>query len=336
MKIFLAGILLLICIVSGAQSITTLTSFENSSIRGLSVVSDDIIWASGSNGMVALSTDGGKLWKWNQVKGFEKADFRDIEGFDHKTAVIMAVAEPAFILKTYNGGETWKVVYSDSTKGMFLDAMEFWDNGNGIVVGDPVDGKIYVARTADFGTTWHRYMSKSLPLTEEGEAMFASSGTNIRRLSNTEGIVVTGGKRSRLLIHEKWLDLPILQGAQSTGANSLAIWNAPPKKPRIVIVGGDFTRDTLTEKNCVYSTDLGKTWKYPDQPPHGYRSCVEFITGEKLISCGTSGVDRSDDGGKTWKLVSKESFHVCQKAKKGNAVYLAGTKGRIGRLDEDQ
>jgi hypothetical protein len=110
----------------------------------------------------------------------------------------------------------------------------------------------------------------------------------------------------------------------------------PPKKTRIVVVGGDFTRDTLTEKNCIYSTDTGKSWKYPDIPPHGYRSCVEFITGDNLITCGTSGVDISENGGKTWTLISRESFHVCQKAKKGSAVFLAGLKGRIARLDQGQ
>jgi len=329
MKLFITCFSLCLCSMLKGQTITTLTSKDNISIRGLSVVSDKVIWVSGSGGMVGLSVNGGVSWTWNQVKGFEKNDFRDIEAFDHKSAVIVAVGEPGLILKTYNGGESWKLVYSDSSKGMFLDAMEFWENGNGIVVGDPIDGKIYVARTADHGNTWQRYHPNNLPAVEAGEAMFASSGTNIRRFNSLEAIVVTGGKRSRLLLHEKWVDLPLLQGSESTGANSVAIWNVPPKKPRIIIVGGDFTRDTLTEKNCVISTDLGKHWSYPTVPPHGYRSCVEFIDGDKAIACGTSGVDITNDGGKTWTLISKESFHVCQKAKKGTRIFLAGTKGRI-------
>lgn len=333
MKLFITCLSFCICSLLQGQTITTLTSKDKISIRGLSVVSDKIIWASGSGGMVGLSVDGGSNWTWNQVKGFEKNDFRDIEGFDHKSAVIIAVGEPGLILKTYNGGESWKLVYTDSTKGMFLDAMEFWENGNGIVVGDPIDGKIYVARTSDHGNTWQRYQSNNLPEVEPGEAMFASSGTNIRRFNNLEAIVVTGGKRSRLLLHEKWIDLPLLQGSESTGANSIAIWNVPPKKLRMIVVGGDFTRDTVTEKNCVISTDQGKHWSYPTQPPHGYRSCVEFIDGDRAIACGTSGVDITKDGGKTWTLISKESFHVCQKAKKGTAVFLAGSRGRIARLD---
>jgi hypothetical protein len=40
----------------------------------------------------------------------------------------------------------------------------------------------------------------------------------------------------------------------------------------------------------------------------------------------------STDGGIHWELVSKESFHVVQKAKDGRAVYLAGGRGRIAKL----
>ena len=43
-----------------AQTIHQLTSKEKISLRGLNVVNNNIIWASGSNGHVAKSTDGGK------------------------------------------------------------------------------------------------------------------------------------------------------------------------------------------------------------------------------------------------------------------------------------
>ena len=101
------------------------------SLRGLSVVNNNVVWVSGSNGMVGKSSNAGKNWKWMTVKGFEKNDFRDIEAFDANTAIIMSIADPAYILKTTDGGDTWKVVYENKTKGMFLDAMEFRDPLNG-------------------------------------------------------------------------------------------------------------------------------------------------------------------------------------------------------------
>jgi hypothetical protein len=50
------------------------------------------------------------------------------------------------------------------------------------------------------------------------------------------------------------------------------------------------------------------------------------------LACGTSGVDISKDRGNNWELISKDGFHVVQKAKKGNTVFLAGSNGRIAQL----
>ena len=134
-------------------TVEILTSGTKTSIRGLSVVTDEIVWVSGSNGTIGRSSDGGKNWKWFVVKGFEKTEFRDIEAFDATTAVIMAIGHPAYILRTVDGGESWRLVYENKTKGMFLDAMEFWNEQSGIVVGDPIDNKFFVVRTFDGGKT---------------------------------------------------------------------------------------------------------------------------------------------------------------------------------------
>lgn len=213
----------LFCQSPYAQEIQMLTSGAKVSIRGLSVVDDKTIWVSGSNGSVGRSTDSGKTWKWMSVAGFEKRDFRDIEAFDGATAIIMAIAEPAQILKTTNGGETWKLVYENKTPGMFLDAMEFWNEQSGIVLGDPVNGKFFIARTFDEGNTWQEIPSANLPAADSGEACFASSGTNIRKLDRDEACFVSGGTRSRFFSKNKPVDLPLVQGRQSTGANSIAM-----------------------------------------------------------------------------------------------------------------
>jgi photosystem II stability/assembly factor-like uncharacterized protein len=324
--------MLFLPLLAVAQKIETLTSGQPTSIRGLSVVDDRIVWVSGSNGHVGKSLDGGRTWTWYVVKGFEKTDFRDIEAFDEKTAVIMGIAEPAYILKTFNGGESWKLVYTDSTKGVFLDAMEFWDDGRGMVIGDPIDGKMYMARCVDFGNQWQRTDSSKLPRLENGEAFFASSGTNVRPLNFDEACIVTGGTKSRMYVRGRLTDIPMLQGGESKGANSVAVWYRKRKPQRIVVVGGDFSADTLRKGNCVYSTDLGKTWKVPAQGPHGYRSCVEFSDEKTLITCGTSGVDISLDGGIHWQPVSTEGFHVVRRAKYGKSIFLAGSRGRIAVL----
>ena len=319
---------------SAQLGVEVLTSGTNTSLRGLSVVNDQVIWVSGSNGTIGKSLNGGKNWKWTTVKGFEKNDFRDIEAFDATTAVIMAVGEPAYILKTVNGGETWKVVFEDKTAGMFLDAMEFWNEQAGIVLGDPINGKFFIARSFDGGSTWKKVPEENLPTAAEGEACFAASGTNIRVLDRDEAVFVTGGLKSRMFWKGEPIDLPIIQGKETTGANSIAIWDNYRRNGgnRIIVVGGDFANDSLKTQNCFYSNNKGKTWQAPETPPNGYRSCVEFFSKKDVVACGLTGVDYSHDGGRNWSLISEESFHVVRFAKGGLTMFLAGANGKIGKL----
>lgn len=313
--------------------IEVLTSGTKTSLRGLSVVNNNVVWVSGSGGMVGRSTTGGKTWKWMTVTGFEKAEFRDIEAFDANTAVIMAIAEPAYILKTIDGGDSWKVVYENRTKGMFLDAMDFATPLDGIVVGDPINGKPFMAITNDGGSSWKEQDTRVT--VDSGEAFFAASGSNVRLFINKKHLMVSGGTRSRLIKNTSATPLPIIQGKETTGANSLDIFdNGYPDKPgnHMIVVGGDFGADSSITKNCFYSHDGGKSWHAPKVPPHGYRSCVEYLSKKDLLACGLNGVDYSGDGGRNWKWVSKESFHVCRIARIGNAVFLAGNDGKIARV----
>ncbi|HEX8314227.1 MAG TPA: oxidoreductase [Flavisolibacter sp.] len=316
--------------------IEQLKNNTKTSIRGLSVVTDNVVWASGSNGMVGTSINGGKDWKWFQVKGFEKTDFRDIEAFDGATAIIMAVDTPAYILRTTDGGYNWKVVYENKKQGMFLDAMEFWNSEAGIVIGDPINGKIFIARTFDGGQSWKELPEQFKPNAEKGEACFAASGTNIRALDRNEAVFITGGTSSHIFIRDQKIKLPIIQGKETTGANSIAVWDNKKLNGgnKMIVVGGDFSADSSSSNNCYFTTNRGKSWKAPKQPPHGYRSCVEYLTEKNLITCGTTGVDYSTDGGETWNLLTRNGYHVVRKAKDGKAVYLAGSGGRMAKLVE--
>jgi hypothetical protein len=334
-QVFYVLLFLLVTYNCKAQTIQVLTNGTKTSIRGLSVVNDNVLWASGSNGNIARSTDAGKTFKWLTVKDYEQRDFRDIEAFDSNTAIIMAVAEPAIILKTTDAGKSWKKVFEDTTKGMFLDAMDFAGK-YGVVVGDPINNKMFMAATNDFGDTWNT-LKDTYTLIKD-EAFFAASGTNVKEIwirhARPMWRFVTGGAQSRFsILMNDTLVLPLAKGKNTTGANSFDCHN----ENYCVIVGGDFADDKDPTGNCVIvsytnNDQKGFTVSKPQTPPHGYRSCVAFIYENQLITCGTSGVDISNDGGMNWTLISPESFHVCQKAKQGNAVFLAGKDGRIAKL----
>ncbi|MEO6682319.1 MAG: YCF48-related protein, partial [Ginsengibacter sp.] len=247
---------------SSGQSINILHK-DSLSFRGLSVVDDNVLWVSGAKGTVGRSIDGGNTWKWMKVKGFETTDFRDIEAFDKNTAVIMGIAEPAYILRTSDAGDSWQKVYENNTPGIFLDAMEFWNDMSGIVVGDPIDGKFFIGRTFDGGKTWQPIPEKYKPIADNGEACFASSGTNIRKLNRSEAVFITGGLSSHMFIRDQKIPLPIIQGTQTTGANSIAVKN----KNTLIIVGGDFTKKDDRTKNCIITHNGGRSWIFPTDSP---------------------------------------------------------------------
>lgn len=100
----------------------------------------------------------------------------------------------------------------------------------------------------------------------------------------------------------------------------------------MIVVGGDFKNDSSMVKNCFLTSDHGKTWYAPKVPPHGYRSCVEFLSKKDILACGLNGVDYSFDGGRTFNLISQDDFHVCRISKYGQAVFLAGNNGKVAKL----
>lgn len=323
---------LLITNILKAQSIIQVAQNPQTSIRGLSVVNDNVAWVSGSKGYVAITADGGKTWAWQQVKGFESSDFRDIEAFSDKEAIIMSSGTPALILKTIDGGASWTVKYHNTDTAYFLDAMDFFGSGNGEgwVLGDPINNKFLLLLTPDGGKTWSRY--NNVPTALNGEAAFAASGTCFRTIKH-DIFIVTGGASANLLTsngkEKKWrsMALPLLKGKSSQGGFSIT-----KDKSSLIAVGGDYQQDTRTDSVACYSTDWGLTWKLADIPPAGFQSCVEYISVNTYLSTGTPGSNITTDGGRTWKKIDDTSYNVCRRAKHGKLVLLAGNGGKIGVL----
>jgi photosystem II stability/assembly factor-like uncharacterized protein len=334
-----------ICSSLNAQyQIKELTAQKGVSIRAMSVPSEKVIWASGSKGMVAKSTNEGLSFEWMQVTGYEKRDFRAMHAWNDQEAIIVAVAAPAIILKTLDGGASWNQVYENADTSMFLDALNFSDANHGTVIGDPIDGRLFILTTNNKGATWDKmpndFFKSDL---KNGEAFFASSNSNLIHIGKAL-LFVTGGLSSRIWINGMAEAMSLMQGTNSTGANSIAV---SPNRSRVVVVGGDFANDTIASQNIVgyqiyqsRKSNLKKLStiklflkKVEVSNPKGYKSSVEFIDNDRLITCGTSGVDFSKDNGASWKTISKESFHIAKKHPSKRGAYLAGSGGRISFVE---
>ncbi|MDB5158780.1 MAG: hypothetical protein JWR50_3487 [Mucilaginibacter sp.] len=318
--------LLLLSSVAIAQRIELLQQGKPASIRGLSVVDDNVAWASGSKGCITITTDGGKTWSWQQVKGFEKSDFRDIEAFSDKEAVIMSSGTPALILKTVDGGINWKVNYRNTDTTYFLDAMDFNNSKHGFVMGDPIKDKFLLMETNDGGSTWNLYNG---PDAVKSQAAFAASGTCL--VTGKLFAIATGGSAAELIVKNTrgsgWLHyaVPIIHGKSAQGAFSVATGNN-----HLIVVGGDYQKDKQQDSTACYSADKGLTWHVSDTFPAGYQSCVEYIRDKIFLSTGTSGTNITIDGGQNYAKIDATSYNVCRKAKHGKLVLLAGDNGKIG------
>ena len=319
-----------------AQELRMLEEGRKISIRGLSVVNEKVVWASGSNGMVAKTVDGGLHFDWIQVPGYEKRDFRDVAAFDGGTAIIMAIDTPAVLLKTRDGGKTWSMVLEDKRPGMFLDAMSFIGK-SGLVVGDPIMGRAYLAKTSNAGDSWQVLEGPELT---DGEAFFASSGSNVGFVKTTaasfarhdllewEAAIVSGGMQSRFFIKNTSFLLPLRSGRNSSGANGIAVH---PDGQSGIIFGGDFA--TPKEKDSsmlLFSFKEDRLiFNPPVVSPAGYKSHVVYLNGQDLFACGTSGIDFSEDGGNTWRHISDKPFHVMGCTQGDGKIWLAGPGGSI-------
>jgi len=156
-------------------------SGSTADFRGLSVVSRNVVWASGTKGTFALTTNGGLNWEVGSVSEAGELDFRDVHAVDANIAYLLSAGpaeqRKARIYKTTDGGKHWTLQYTNNTPGVFFDAFAFWDANNGIALSDPVDGHFFIITTTDGGTTWKELPRINTPPALAGEAAFAASGT---------------------------------------------------------------------------------------------------------------------------------------------------------------
>lgn len=306
-------------------ALSSLTRHHGTNLRGLSIFQSKTIWVSGSNGQIGKSLDGGRTWRWYCPAGYGTRDFRDIQALDANTAVAMAIDTPAVILKTDDGGETWRPVYKNGAKGMFLDALDFSDAAHGIVAGDPVAGKIFLATTSDSGNHWTPAAYAAGAAIQEGEAFFAASGTNIHLNHNGSFLLVSGGIKSRYWSDTGATAIPtMMQGGLTKGANGMDVSGS-----RVAVAGGDFTDPRRSDSCIALSEDGGRTWRSSGKTPGGYISSIRFTSGDSLVICGLSGAWLSKDNGERWQPLTEQPFNTAFYDPVSRTTYFAGPDGAV-------
>jgi len=282
------------------------TSHTAESLRGVSAVSRELAWASGTHGTFLRTTDGGRTWIPGQVPDAEKLDFRGVAAFSADEAFLMSAGpgEQSRIFHTSDGGQHWQLQFTNNNPRGFFDSMVFWDSKHGVVLGDPVadeSGKLkFEVLLTDDGRNWRPVPPAQLPEAMEGEGAFAASNTCIAIVPNawlhtyaslpTETNATpesqldfniwfaTGGRAARVFHSpnggQKWevVETPILHGPDSAGIFSIAFKDSSDG----VIAGGDYKHPKRDGPNLAFTHDGGKTWDLSTLHPQAYFSAVAY------------------------------------------------------------
>jgi photosystem II stability/assembly factor-like uncharacterized protein len=306
-------------------------------LRGVSAVNDNIVWASGSNGTVLRTVDGGTRWQASVVPGAVDLDFRDVHGVDDNTAYLLSIGDgdKSRIFKTTDGGRTWKLQFTNREAKAFFDSFAFWDANNGIAFSDPVDGRFLIIRTTDGGSTWKETSRESMPKALPGEAAFAASGSSIAVAGPGHVWIATGGSAARVFHSSDrgltWsvADTPITSGSQSAG-----IFSIYPSSPQLVfVVGGDYQKENEPSMNFAKSTDGGKTWTAGPQLP-GYRSALDVASSGNAfvyIAVGPSGTEFIRPNDRSWNSAGTVGYDAASFRPGLATGWVVGQGGRIAK-----
>jgi photosystem II stability/assembly factor-like uncharacterized protein len=335
--IVLVMVLLLTSMTASAQWVPQ-SSGTNGELRGLSVVSADVAWASGVRGTVTRTTNGGAVWTADTIPGASKLDLRAIAATSATVAHALSIADSGRVFRTTDGGRTWSQRFMSLRKGTFFDAIRFWDARHGIAVSDPVDGKFVIITTNDGGDTWSEMPSDGMPAALPNEGAFAASGSLLEVNGGSDVWFATGGATVARVFHssdrgKSWVvhDTPLRAGTAAEGIFSVAFRDAKHG----VIVGGDYTKAALGGRNAALTSDGGATWTLVDsaKAPQGFKSAVAYVPGSggrKLLAVGLNGTHVSNDGGMTWAAADTVPYNSLQLV--GKSGFAAGPRGRVARF----
>lgn len=326
-------------------------SGTTASLRGISSVGKGIAWASGTKGTVLRTEDAGHLWQHCTVPPDAAAlDFRGIQAFDAKAAVIMSSGKGTLsrLYKTTDGCQTWKLLFTNPDPDGFWDFLRAEPLPDGkmeiLLIGDPVGGALVIYGSLDGEKDYHRMNPGGLT-SLDGEGLFAASNSSADINQKIATVIFgTGGpKGARLLTmcficqqKDGWKSQTLPTFASGEGAGIFSLKNHGTSW---VAVGGNYGKPAEAANAAAFSKDGGKTWALAGTFPGGYRSAVDYDAQTATwITVGPNGTDISTDDGAAWHALKPAPGSAASTDANWNALslpFVVGPKGRIGVLRAD-
>jgi photosystem II stability/assembly factor-like uncharacterized protein len=315
-------------------------SHTMASLRGIHAVNANVAWASGADGTILRTLDGGLHWQKCAVPpDGSKLDFRGIWAWDARIALVMSAGpgEKSRLYRTSDGCASWKEEARNPEGDGFWDAVVFGAENlansvtYGVLLGDPTLGRFYT-RISSTGGNWRGSLNACS--SREEEASFAASNSSVFVFGEGRYAIGTGGKGGpRVLLSPELaqqsecvgIPIPLAGGRDSSGVFSLVFRDAK----RGIAVGGDYKKPDERSGTAAWTNDGGLHWTAASQAPSGYRSAVAWFPAANVwIAAGTNGSDLSRDGGKSWQPLDHGNWNAL------SLPYAVGPEGRIGKLTD--
>ena len=305
------------------------TSFANVStgVGNISIVDENIVWASGYDGsgngenyqVYTKTNNGGSTWTSGNIDlGDTDLGVAMVSAISSSTAWAVGYPKVAGdiggIWKTTNGGASW--TRQDSAfynfTGSFTNVVHFWDENYGFAQGDPIAGEYELYVTSNGGDNWEAVAGANIPNPGGGEYGYVGQievvGDNVWYTTNSTTLYHSTDRGNNWEAYQCPVD-------DFGGGNSISF--------------SDANNGIIVSGTNVYRTyDSGQSWTQID--PIGPINTIglSYVEGtETIFSTSQSGSSQSFDGGLTWNQIDNEVFLGVE--------FLNSTTGWAGSFNGD-
>lgn len=308
-------------------------------LQAVSPVDESVVWVSGHGGTWLRTLDGGSSWTGGMVPGADTLQFRDVHAISADVAWLLAAgpAEMSRIYRTDDGGENWRLQWTNAEPDGFYDCLSFFDDELGLAYGDAVDGELRILRTTDGGDHWSLVGAERLPAAQEGEGGFAASGTCLAMGARNLAWIGTGNSDPARVLRsddrgESWVAAaaPLVAG-EAAGITSISF-----RDSRFgLVVGGDLARADEHTANVAVTADGGVSWTAGGTlRMAGAAYGGAWVPGANpavAVAVGPGGADWSSDGGVTWSGFDDRDWWGLAFVSP-DAGWIVGPEGRVGKV----
>ena len=112
---------------------------DSLSIRAIDIVGHTLRYAANKSTFGNIDLETGKIMEG--VQTYQDTTILEFRAIAHTNTdfFMLSVESPALLYKTGDNGQM-ELVYKEDGEGVFYDAMTFWNNREGIAIGDTVNG----------------------------------------------------------------------------------------------------------------------------------------------------------------------------------------------------